>query len=58
MSIVIGEIEQAGETAMLHVFTANPAIRLYETLGFAIRKEFHFAVVKSERQDRSATIDS
>jgi GNAT superfamily N-acetyltransferase len=32
MSIVIGEIEQAGETAMLHVFTTNPAIRLYETL--------------------------
>ncbi len=48
MSIVIGEIEQTGDTAMLHVFTANPAIRLYETLGFAIRKEFHLAVVQSE----------
>ncbi len=47
MSIVIEEIERAGETAFLHVLTENPAIRVYEALGFAIRKQFHFAALKN-----------
>lgn len=45
MSIVIEEIERAGETAFLHVMTENPAIHVYEPLGFAIRKRFHFVAL-------------
>ena len=47
MSIVIEEIERAGETAFLHAFTENPAIRLYEKLGFAIRQRLYFAALKN-----------
>ena len=45
MSIVIEEIEREGKTAFLHAFSANPAIRLYETLGFERRQEFDFAAL-------------
>lgn len=48
MSIVIEEIERDGETAFLHVMTENPAIRVYEPLGFAIRKRFHFVALAPE----------
>lgn len=48
MSLVIQEIEQDNKTAFLHVLTENPAIRLYESLGFRIRQSFHFAVLKSD----------
>jgi ribosomal protein S18 acetylase RimI-like enzyme len=48
MSIVIEEIEHAGETAFLHVLAENPAIRIYEPLGFAIRQRLHFAALVRE----------
>jgi predicted GNAT family acetyltransferase len=48
MSLVIDEIERDGDTAFLHVLTENPAIRLYEKLGFRIRQTFHFAALRSE----------
>lgn len=45
MSIVVEEIEREGKTAFLHAYTTNPAIRLYEALGFAIREKFYFAAL-------------
>jgi ribosomal protein S18 acetylase RimI-like enzyme len=45
MQIVIDEIEREGKAAFLHAFSTNPAIRLYEALGFEIRQEFHFAAL-------------
>ncbi len=47
MSLVIEEIEQSGDTAFLHVLTENPAIHLYESLGFQIRQTLHFAALRS-----------
>ena len=46
MTQVIGEIEQEGNTAFLHVRDGNPAIRLYEQLGFRRRQTFRCAVLK------------
>ena len=45
MQIVIDEIEREGKTAFLHAFSINPAIRLYEMLGFEKRQEFYFAAL-------------
>ena len=45
MQIIIGEIEREGKTAFLHAFSTNPAVRLYEALGFQKRQEFHFAAL-------------
>ncbi len=46
MSRVIDEIEQEGLTPFLHAVPGNPAIRIYERLGFAERRRFHCAVLK------------
>ncbi|HEY2859075.1 MAG TPA: GNAT family N-acetyltransferase [Terracidiphilus sp.] len=43
--IAIGEIEDSGRTAFLHAWADNPAVRLYESLGFAISRQFHLAVL-------------
>ena len=48
MSIVIGEIESEGKTAFLHMMATNPAIRLYEQLGFTLRQRFQFVVLAVE----------
>jgi len=49
MSLVINEIEQRGKTAFLHVLSDNhSAIRVYEGLGFTLRRTFHLAVLKNE----------
>ena len=48
MSILIEEIEREGKTAFLHVMTENPAIRMYEELGFATRQRFYFAALVNE----------
>jgi len=48
MSVVIDEIESEGKTPFLHAFADNPAIRLYERLGFQIRQPFELAIIKSE----------
>ena len=48
MSLVIAEIEQDGRTAFLHTFTHNPAVRIYEALGFTIRTPLYLAVLKND----------
>jgi ribosomal protein S18 acetylase RimI-like enzyme len=49
MSQVIDEMRQRGKTPILHTFADNrPAIRVYESLGFRLRKTLHLAVLKNE----------
>ena len=49
MSQVIDEMRQRGKTPILHTFADNgPAIRVYEGLGFTLRKTLHLAVLKNE----------
>jgi predicted GNAT family acetyltransferase len=46
---VAGQIAARGETAYLHAYMTNaPAIALYEAMGFRIRSEMNFCVVKRE----------
>jgi GNAT superfamily N-acetyltransferase len=48
MSEIMADILRRGETPFLHVFADNhPAIRVYETLGFILRRSLHLAVLKS-----------
>lgn len=54
MSLVIDEIEQSGDTAFLHVLTENPAVHLYESLGFQIRQTLYFAALRSENAPSDA----
>lgn len=47
---VAGEIAARGETAYLHAYVTNaPAIALYEAMGFRIRSEMNFSVVKRQQ---------
>jgi ribosomal protein S18 acetylase RimI-like enzyme len=47
MTEIMRRIRERGETPMLHVRADNTrAVRLYEQLGFRIRKEMHFAVLR------------
>jgi GNAT superfamily N-acetyltransferase len=46
MSVVISGIMNRGETPFLHVKTNNPAIALYEKLGFRTRAQLYLAVVQ------------
>jgi GNAT superfamily N-acetyltransferase len=48
MREVIRDIVSEGETPFLHAFVDNPAVRLYEKLGFSRRQCLHLAVVKCE----------
>ena len=48
MSVVIDEIEREGKTPFLHAFASNPAVRLYERLGFRISRRLDLAVIKPE----------
>ena len=49
MSIVIQEILQREKIPFLHSFSDNyPAIRVYESLGFTLRRTLHLAVLKNE----------
>lgn len=46
---VAGEISARGETAYLHAYTTNsPAIALYEAMGFRLRSDMNFCVVKRQ----------
>ncbi|MFP5235809.1 MAG: GNAT family N-acetyltransferase [Acidobacteriota bacterium] len=54
MSLVIDEIERDGDNAFLHVLTENPAIRIYENLGFSIERTFHFAALGTEAAAQAA----
>lgn len=50
MSQVIADIRLRGKTPFLHVLPENEsAIRVYERLGFTLRRTFHLAVLKNER---------
>jgi predicted GNAT family acetyltransferase len=48
MSEVMRDIVAAGATPFLHAFADNPAIGLYQKLGFTQRRVFHLAVIKSD----------
>lgn len=48
MELVIADIEREGQTAFLHSLPDNPAIRLYEQLGFGLRQSFHWAILKPQ----------
>lgn len=46
VTVLCREIERRGETPILHALGDNqPAIRLYERLGFALRRVFHLSRV-------------
>jgi GNAT superfamily N-acetyltransferase len=49
MSEVMRDIFAEGATPFLHAFADNPAVRLYEKLGFTHRRSFHLAVIKREQ---------
>jgi predicted GNAT family acetyltransferase len=47
MSAVMAGITNGGETPFLHVRTGNPALHLYQKLGFRVRAQLHLAVIRS-----------
>lgn len=50
MLMVIQDIQASDRVPFLHVFADNySAIRVYEALGFALRKTLHLGVLKNER---------
>ncbi|HEY1577756.1 MAG TPA: GNAT family N-acetyltransferase [Terracidiphilus sp.] len=51
MSEVIRDIAAEGATPILHALAENPAVRLYERLGFTHRRSFHLAVIKRDGSD-------
>jgi ribosomal protein S18 acetylase RimI-like enzyme len=53
IATVTRDIRDRGERAFLHVTKTNPALRLYESLGFEVRRDFGFVVVRpSETRPR------
>jgi ribosomal protein S18 acetylase RimI-like enzyme len=49
MSLVMDDIRHSGKTPFLHAFADNfSAIRVYEDLGFTLRRNFHLALLKNE----------
>ena len=48
MREVMRDIAAEGRTPFLHAIDDNPAIRLYQKLGFTHRRSFHLAVIKNE----------
>lgn len=45
---VIRDIVGEGSVPFLHALADNPAVRLYERLGFTRRRSFHLAVIKRD----------
>ncbi len=45
---IVQDIAQRGKTAFLHSFADNPAVRVYESLGFRLRRHLHLGVLKNE----------
>ena len=45
---VMADILSRGATPFLHAFADNPAVRVYEALGFIHRRELHLAVFQPE----------
>ncbi|MGU7811984.1 GNAT family N-acetyltransferase [Burkholderia sp. AW49-1] len=57
VSVLQREIEQRGETPFLHVFSDNvSAIRLYERLGFQLRRPFHLNRIEQAHADSVAAL--
>ena len=49
IATVMDEIRQRGKTPFLHSFADNyPAIRVYESLGFTLRRNLELAVLKND----------
>ena len=48
MSAVMRDIAAEGAVPFLHAFAENPAVRLYQKLGFRHRRDFQLAVVKRD----------
>ena len=48
MSYVMRDISGEGATPVLHAYADNPAVRLYEKLGFTHRRQFQLAVIKRD----------
>ena len=49
MAKAIGEIQERGKAAFLHVFADHhAAIRVYERLGFSLRRNLHLAVIRND----------
>ena len=49
MREVMRDIFAEQRVPYLHAFADNPAVRLYETLGFTQRRTFHLAIIKREK---------
>lgn len=49
MSEVMRDIAAEGATPFLHALADNPAVRLYEKLGFTNRRNFELAVIKRDQ---------
>ena len=47
MSAVMAGIMNRGQIPFLHVRTENPALLLYQKMGFRVRTQLHLAVIKS-----------
>ena len=48
MREVLRDIADEDRTPFLHAFDDNPAVRLYQRLGFTHRSSFHLAVIQNE----------
>jgi predicted GNAT family acetyltransferase len=49
IATVMDEVRQRGKTPFLHSFADNyPAIRVYESLGFTLRRNFELAVLRND----------
>jgi predicted GNAT family acetyltransferase len=49
MSTVMEHIVEQGKTPILHSYSSNaPAIAVYRSLGFTIRRNFHLAVLQND----------
>jgi len=48
MREVMRDIADEGRIAFLHAFDDNPAVRLYQKLGFTHRRNFHLAMIRND----------
>ena len=48
MSAVMRDIVAEGSAPFLHAFADNPAVSLYQRLGFTHRRSFQLAVIKRD----------
>jgi ribosomal protein S18 acetylase RimI-like enzyme len=47
LAAVVGSIHAEGHRAFLHVLAANPAVDLYRTAGFVVRREITITVAQA-----------